>query len=144
MSKILIEEIRQRLENATPGPWESDRGATDGALTGNCNDAEGASVMAGERDYIIIGGSQDEQGGCVGVCMNADAEFIAHSITDVEALLEVLDLMTDALEFYAAPQTYTMRAIMSFDRLDADYELPVLRDEGKQARDVLKGLVTSK
>jgi hypothetical protein len=67
-----LEQIKQRAEAATPGPWTSFDG----------------------RSHII-----HEEDGFIAICQyrplpNANAEFIAHAREDIPALLAVIDELT--------------------------------------------------
>lgn len=90
-----LTEIEQRLDAATPGPWTSDLSAVEFGQ-GPFDDC-GASVMDANEEYVVMGGQQDEQGGAVGVIKNADADFIAHSRSDMEWLIERLSTYEAAL-----------------------------------------------
>lgn len=93
-----LKVIEERLNKATPGPWYSSASAVPWKKGQRSPfEDQGASVRTAPCDEnaddnraaldVIIGGSQDEQGGAVGVLTNEDADFIAHARTDIEALL---------------------------------------------------------
>jgi len=85
--------IRERCDAATLGPWYSTGDAvpwTADQKDDFTDQGAGISTVPGGSRYegdIVRGGSQDEQGGAVGVLDNADAAFMAHARTDVPALL---------------------------------------------------------
>ena len=83
-----LEAIEARLKAATEGPWEADEANPWTPHQRSSFADYGASIygLAGEMT-IVVGGSQDEQGGSVGVLTNEDARFIAHSWSDIRALL---------------------------------------------------------
>jgi hypothetical protein len=89
--------IRARCEAATPGPWTSTGAAEWTPKQKSVFDEIGAGIESpcGE---VVQGGLQDEQGGAVGVLLNADADFIANARADVPRTLDALEVATKALE----------------------------------------------
>jgi hypothetical protein len=69
-----LEAVRQRAENATPGPWET------------CE----ISKLSHAKWFGVLGGGSDDSLIDIGVdtLNEADATFIAHARTDIPALLE--------------------------------------------------------
>ena len=98
-----IEEIRKRCEAATPGPWCSIKNEV-------------------RRDYEVIDGGEiieevDDIAECFmpnDGCPLDNADFIAHSITDIPALLDALE-GRDTM-FYALQDNYNK----ALDELEAD------------------------
>jgi hypothetical protein len=79
MPKLTQEQlatIRQRAENATPGPWETGDGYEQSS--------RGNYVWSVENGVIVCA----EQDGTDCVLDTNDATFIAHARTDIPALLE--------------------------------------------------------
>jgi hypothetical protein len=76
-----VDEIRQRLEAATPGPWKAD--ATENDVPVVCVDGPipGTATVLFEGDWA-------EQ---------PDAELIAHAPTDLAFLLDEVTQLTDQL-----------------------------------------------
>jgi hypothetical protein len=81
-----LEEIRERAEKATPGPWDID---------GSDNQNWGIRSVAGDQPSIApMAGYRSKD-------TEADAEFIAHAREDVPALLariEKLEAIAEAAE----------------------------------------------
>ena len=78
-----INEIKERLANATPGPWEY----IDGSVL---------AFIASEGEKCVVA---DEGMGK----WKYDGRFIAHAPTDIAYLLriaEAAEVMREALEFY--------------------------------------------
>jgi Ead/Ea22-like protein len=71
-----LEAIRQRAENATPGPWET------------CE----ISKLSHAKWFGVLGGESDDSLIDIGVdtLNEADATFIAHARTDIPALLDYI------------------------------------------------------
>lgn len=77
----ILNEIRERLEKATKGPW----------------------FIFSNRLYTKIGGENMDlmRGDKASACWiehNEDADFIVHSIEDIAYLLSLLDIGVEALE----------------------------------------------
>lgn len=86
MAEGELAEIRERLEKATPGPWEADVFTKE----------EGPVVISEAPEFAlddslkhIVGGESNNEGidFPTGLAW-ADAEFIAHARTDMRRLLE--------------------------------------------------------
>ena len=91
-----LEEIRARVEKATLGPWDAVEGS----------EYDGADTIFGTL-------TADDHGG--EVFKPTDAEFIAHSRTDVPELIAALAAVEEAaVKFEAAGQHSTTRN--EFDR----------------------------
>ena len=91
-------ELKRLAEAATPGPWKVEGEAVEWQLHQGPFDDTGASIVTVQSlQYVIGGGSQDEQGGAVGVLRSTDAEFIAAAspavilalLTELETLREM-------------------------------------------------------
>lgn len=91
-----INEIRERAERATPGPWRAGLGelrphldyATTDIVTGWTRESQhGMGTLAGA--CIVTGGEWDNE---------ADVEFIAHAREDIACLLALLETTGRSLE----------------------------------------------
>lgn len=84
-----LDEIRGRLEEATPGPWEKD--------------AHGTAKL----DSIVFKAYSDKPGGWIEVARSygADTEFIANAPTDVTRLLNAVQAMLDLADQLDAEAT---------------------------------------
>lgn len=89
----LFEDVRKRLEAATPGPWKS-------------KDFSTGVWMSGNRDSAHFG-----------VERQADAEFIAHSRGDIPKLLEALDVAVGVLEYFAYKDDYNEEALEALAKI---------------------------
>lgn len=72
-----IAEVKDRLEKATKGPWFARR-CTDDCWCGVISDVEDSDLL---EHCILSSGSMSIE----------DAAFSAHSRTDVEALIDILN-----------------------------------------------------
>lgn len=84
-----LDEIRQRLAAATPGPWHASRAQWDDELLISTNQPEPRLGYAGWNGLAIACGCTDQpdEGLQVARC---NAAFIAHAPTDIAYLLEQL------------------------------------------------------
>lgn len=87
-----VEAIRQRLAEATPGPWARH----------GCDVHGGGAVLLRGRD-----GSAE-----IRAQADRDADFVAHAHSDIAALLDVVDRLT-AAEQPAAPEPAAPTAPLS-------------------------------
>lgn len=107
----LFQDVRDRVKNATPGPWEYDGGdcrvesrseqeftSLELELSGvkdneyaNFYQAPVCTVASNHRDLPVGEGSNP-------IDHWDDAQFIAHSRTDIPKLLEALDVAVEKLE----------------------------------------------
>jgi hypothetical protein len=90
-----LREIRERLEAATPGPWEWEEGvepADDGGHLRHYVGINSKHLHGGgyDRDVTVMGTSHLEAGKYAGYAFigEGDAAFIAHALADVAWLLE--------------------------------------------------------
>lgn len=83
MKQEQLNVIKERVENATPGPWESEE------------TAEGhVDIFNPNEDYAVC-----QTGNETYDCLNeGDTEFIKHSITDVPVLVAEVERLQKALE----------------------------------------------
>lgn len=88
-----LDRIEAEANAATPGPWSASEAVEYRPRQGPFSDT-GASIWSesqkhpsGDEQEVVAGGMQDEQGGAVGVLLNADARFIAASRTNVPTLI---------------------------------------------------------
>lgn len=99
---MTITEVLAKLEAAdkaaTPGPWAVEGNAIPWQPGFGSFDDQGASIdqvideaTAGAsmvvNRTVVVGGAQDEQGGAVGVLLQADADFIALTRNALPGLL---------------------------------------------------------
>jgi len=95
-----LKAMKERLEKATPGPWK----ATTEVVT---NVAGGRHSMgwevAGPCESITFG---DGEYGYGAIPEQADAEFIAHSRTDMEKLIAEVERLRERAEFFKAFTPY--------------------------------------
>lgn len=84
-----IEAIRARLEAATPGPWTKTKSNNPETRVCQVHSAQGAVCAP----FWGPTRSLDEA--------NRNAAFIAHAPEDIRALLDCVEGMSKALEFYA-------------------------------------------
>lgn len=86
--KIKLQEIRERCEQATPGPWYRDgsRKGTQNQIVSPAEDNARATVMTDNGSAVaavhITAWKQERRDA------RPDAEFIAHARTDIPALLD--------------------------------------------------------
>jgi hypothetical protein len=105
--------IRERAEAASPGPWDFSthwvwRTELDGRRA---------------RSFAIVHDNPD------------DARFIAHSRTDIPALLDIIEEMREVLAWYADWEHYKL--IHDVRRGDPEFDREILADTGDRARVVL-------
>jgi len=79
-----IAEIRERCEKATPGPWRNSSGVM--VIKDNPN----GGLYIPVADMRLPVDSPDNR--------RANAEFIAHAISDIPALLDALEIRDDGIE----------------------------------------------
>jgi hypothetical protein len=125
MTKAERDEIRARVEKATPGPWIAT------------SDWSNYAVWSQERRRDVV---QSPSRVMVNNPLNewtreGDATFIAASRTDIPKLLDALDaaeererVLRDALEWYAKRRHY---------EYDFESGSPVWIDNGSRAREAL-------
>ena len=84
MSALNLEQIKQRAENATAGPWKAyDQGADDGDEYGWHVFSQGDTLA----DWINVFGDLNA----------ADAAFVSHAREDIPALLARVEELEAAL-----------------------------------------------
>ena len=83
-------EIRDRLEKATEGEWNTDLAARNGGR-GTLWDVDGASIWSEFGYFNIVEGGRDANNRAIGVIRNEDADFIANAKADIEFLLGLID-----------------------------------------------------
>ena len=86
-----LEGIRARVEAATPGEWAARKDQFIDwygivALNGESWSVSAVPNLTRRRWWPVVSGDND-YGPAGGIVTEADAEFIAHSITDIPALL---------------------------------------------------------
>ena len=92
------DQLRKLAQAATPGPWLTDKAHPYRPGMGPFFMDSGATIYLQNGEEIVTGGSQDEQGGAVGVLTNEDAAYIAAANPQVVlALLDQLEVMDQAL-----------------------------------------------
>jgi len=80
-----LAEIRERVEAATPGPWQY------------------RETVFGARSTTVMAGSTQVGYFSVGQAMPTDAKFIAHSRSDIPFLLAELDKRQAAIDAVHRP-----------------------------------------
>lgn len=89
-----LDEIEQRANAATPGPWRIVRDQTDGFYG-----EEAYDIHAGDGSTVAQGGTLEDGGPSVGACYHEDAEFIAHAREDIPALIAEVKRLRHIAEF---------------------------------------------
>lgn len=80
----------ERFDDISPGPWEIGGDIVEWSPKQKSPfDDQGASILASNGQYVVEGGSQDEQGGAVGVLRMPDAIAIA-ALPDIIAERDAL------------------------------------------------------
>lgn len=111
--KMNLEEIKKRVDDATPGKWEA-RGESDPYISE-------VEVDNGFGKESIVSSQK-----------HGDIEFIAHARQDIPNLIAEVERLRKALEFYANPYHNTN---ISFSE---QYSI-VAKDNGETARQALRG-----
>jgi hypothetical protein len=131
MSKLNIEEIKARLEAATPGPWTGWGGKSSHFLTAgpNSEDEHGNTIVKEEIAEVEDWGN---------------AVFIQNAPTDIAALIERVEELEGKLAEY---QTINFdRAVATaediIDALSGRLEMPTLSDRRRIT--FFDGLVSAK
>lgn len=90
---MTLEEIKQRAEAATPGPWHTGRRlgnfwnhAAIATVDYNANEAAWEADQNTHKNTVV--GVNNESGHIE----DADALFIAHARTDIPKLLKIIEL----------------------------------------------------
>lgn len=106
-----VEEIRDRLAKATPGPWEKEGKDFDFVVRTETNKyLKGYGIRCGEKD----------------------ADLIANAPQDLAYLLERCEKMREALKFYADTRSW------QDTNGDDSWDSPTHCDNGDCAREALK------
>jgi hypothetical protein len=87
MLKTTLQEIADRAEAATPGPWDAGRPGNGSPGYVYSDDATGSAIACVALEWVHRSGAQIE----------ANARFIAHARTDIPALLSELQKAREAL-----------------------------------------------
>lgn len=111
-----IEEIKARLDNTMKGPWKSTKGVYGSTEIFAAN---------GEPVYFIDSAGDVEM-------FPSEVEFISNAPSDVAFLLETIEKMKTALQFYSNEANYSSEEGVSVSVIDEDY--------GQVADDALKEL----
>jgi hypothetical protein len=82
LSKAYLEEVRQRCEAATPGPWVSY--------------VEGRDHLGGDS-VIVRGTDGTDEGLYLTHATVADQDFIAHARQDIPTLLDEIERLRELL-----------------------------------------------
>jgi len=140
--------LRELRQGATGGVWTSDGTAIPWtSKQSNPFVDMGASISTDAphrkhpgESFVVVGGAQDEQGGAVGVLLNADADLIAAAVNAIPFLLADADALAaalaeikrlrTALEAYADPHSYELTILGLSDT-------SIMGDRGKRARAAL-------
>lgn len=94
ISKKRLQDIKKRADAATDGPWEIEGKAVPWNAKQESPFVDQGAGICG----VIVGGSQDEQGGAVGILKNEDAAFIANARQDIPDLLEEIAFLREAID----------------------------------------------
>lgn len=87
-----VQEIRDRLEAATPGPWSYSPASTGNPSDGPTHhEVRSVSISDDRTMYAIATTDYNEMG-------YLDAEFIAHAPDDIEFLLAEVERLQEDLE----------------------------------------------
>ena len=124
----LITRLRELQEQATPLPWQQSNDAVPWEPKQSPFTEQGAGIETVARDTerghifpehyalytIVVGGSQDEQGGAVGVLTNEDAAYLVTAANaapvlakEVERLQARIAELEQALKKYADARAWT-------------------------------------
>lgn len=128
-----LQEIREALEAATPGPWKvfvSSVGRHEERLIATAYDHPQLHGSNG-----IVNHAYGLDGEFVYIAPN-DAELIAHTPEYLSYLLQLVETQREALEFYAEEGNY-LEHIIGWGP-----NIPVVQDGGNRAREALEGLGT--
>ena len=124
MSKILndseLQEIRERCEAASPGPWTTEPWDDYPAVAYHILDASGDYDV----QYFVPLDKHYECGPL------ADCSFIAHARHDIPALLDHIDALAASLDAEAAAHSVTRAALVA----SPEWELVPVVDAGYQRR----------
>ena len=120
MTSEQLETIRERLAKATKGPWVRWKGKDDPRIWSH-NGVEMAYLVTTMPD--------------IGYQPYHDSEFITHSPTDIQSLLDEVDRLREALSFYADTSNYV--GALVYHPVSPEDFYPIIKDRGKKAREVL-------
>jgi hypothetical protein len=105
---MTLSSIKQRLKAATPGPWKNDcengQVETEDWRILIC-ERVGNSVRKADADYMYAEKISEVEK-LLSYDNEDDMEFIAHSRTDIEALVACVEVMRDALEYFQHSPAY--------------------------------------
>lgn len=118
-----LKEVLERARKATPGPWYK---INDMISTDKEHYLEKSLISAG--GYPYFGELKKSE----------DADFIAHSRTDVERLAKYCIELREVLKFYADKNTYQTRLSKSGDGGYLPWQPLILDDKGAIAQRVLE------
>lgn len=82
-----IQEIKERAEKATPGPWEWNKAEGWGP--------DGYSGLNSPTECVAMGCGEHSDG-CIVIENKDDAEFISHAKDDIDALLKTISDLRSA------------------------------------------------
>lgn len=127
MTEQELQAIKERVAAATPGPWYYNNAhvATKEGVAGGYPPNEASVCELYDGEYI-----ENKNG------VN-DARFIAHARQDVPVLVEEVERLRKALEFYADEKNYIEEHKDPFGA--EKYDSSVTLDEGEIARKALEG-----
>jgi hypothetical protein len=142
LDSVRLLEIRRRLEQATPGPWDSGRLIEDQdgdyvvwTLPVRDNQREFVGNVGGMVEPVIS--LQDKLAGQLFEGERQDAEFIANAPTDIRDLLAEVDRLRAALAFYADDNNYQHELISDGEGGYTDWRSPIEEDDGERANQAL-------
>lgn len=110
-----LNAIKERVANATPGPWLVEESRYEGRF----------NAASADENYDLP------------ACLMGieDAEFVTHAREDVPALVAEVERLREALEFYAEETKYERVELCNGDK-----EIYIERDGGEIARQALGGV----
>ena len=129
-----LRAIRERAERATSGPWTASHRAVDRTADHDeCSGGLGLEVEGPPEPYLR---GQFARA--------ADAQFIAHARDDIPFLLDLaerqaerIEILIEALRFYADEHQYEDRGWRDGLGSAEDQEYLILEDGGNRARNAL-------
>lgn len=125
MTPTELKAIRERCEKATPGPWEAHI-QTGPYRTRNYAGKVKAPIPIGEHSSFRVHPNLLYEG---------DVHFIAHARTDIPSLLDEVERLREALEWYGDEKNW--KTVFNSDD-DTVYGFLMKEDCGDRARDALK------
>lgn len=123
----LLQEIKKRSDEATPGPWKNER-CNDDELIMQVTDTTGWREKYPFAYIAKLGGW--------GYTMNNNEQFIAHARTDVPKLFSVIEKLIEQLNSY--------RESNHFHQMDSirEYSTNIQEEADKEERYFAESLIS--